>query len=73
MEQDVETFIRTYMQAFNRGKTRAWVADQLGMTKAQVSNRIGTYADRGVNLPKLNSDKKRLDVDAMNQLISSLS
>lgn len=66
-----EDFVKAWMAAFRRGENQTWLAKQLNMSRAGVSNRGDRLRMKGVDLPKLNAH--RLDVGVLNQIIHDMT
>jgi transposase len=56
-----EEFVNVYMQAYRNGHNAVWVAQQLGIHRQSVYDRMEKLRARGVKLPKLPRFDKQQD------------
>lgn len=72
---DRTKFIKAVVLGHKAGKNPQQIADELGMPLGSFNTRATNYRSQGVGLPKFKSggSKAKLDIDALNAEIASLS
>ena len=68
---DDKTFVTTWVDAYNKGRGVAGVAEKLNLDHTQASAKANVLRRKGVNLPAMPRGRVGYSIDDLNQIIEN--